>query len=388
MKNLNSQSQGQNLSFKKYKPILWWASFIIFISLIISFFFSSSSVFRYIFQGGLGIKNTNGVTNVLLLGNAGGTHDGPYLTDTIMVASINLRKSTINLISLPRDLWIGDLKMKINAVYEVGNAKGQGINFSKEKVGDILNIPIHFGVRIDFRGFVQAIDQVGGVDLVIDKSFSDSLYPIAGRENDLCGMKEEEKDLTEDEAKLYNLQTGKQKVIINNDGKIATESADFPCRFETISFNGGQNHLDGETALKFARSRMGTNEEGSDFARSKRQQKVLEAFRGKVLSAGTLVNPSQIKKLLTTFGESVETDIPIDDATILYSFVKKTDRVQSFVIDGQKENSLLINPPIGNYGGWVLVPKSGNYNDIHKYVQKILQGEVKNEGSSSARTGN
>lgn len=379
MKNLNSQSQGQNLSFKKYKPILWWASFIIFISLIISFFFSSSSVFRYIFQGGLGIKNTNGVTNVLLLGNAGGTHDGPYLTDTIMVASINLRKSTVNLISLPRDLWIDDLKMKINAVYEVGKVKGQGVNFSKEKVENILGIPIHFGIRIDFRGFVQAIDQVGGVDLVIDKSFSDSLYPIAGRENDLCGMKEEEKDLAEG---------GRQKVILKPDGNIATESADFPCRFETISFNGGQTHLDGETALKFTRSRMGTNNEGSDFARSKRQQKVLEAFRGKVLSTETLVNPSQIKKLLTTFGESVETDIPIDDAIVLYGFVKKSDKVKNFVIDGQKENSLLINPPVGEYRGWVLLPKSGNYNDIHKYVQKILQGEVKNEGSSSARTGN
>lgn len=379
MKNLNSQSQSQNLSFKKYKPILWWASFIIFISLIISFFFSSSSVFHYIFQGGLGIKNTNGVTNVLLLGNAGGTHDGPYLTDTIMVASINLRKSNVNLISLPRDLWIDDLKMKINAVYEVGKAKGQGVNFSKEKVGDILGIPIHFGVRIDFRGFVQAIDQVGGVDLIIDKSFSDSLYPIVGRENDLCGMKEEEKDLTEG---------GKQKVILKPDGNIATESADFPCRFETISFNVGQTHLDGETALKFIRSRMGTNNEGSDFARSKRQQKVLEAFRGKVLSAETLINPGQIKKLLTTFGESVETDIPIDDAIVLYSFVKKTERVQNFVIDGQKENSLLINPPIGNYGGWVLVPKSGNYNDIQLFVQKILKGEIINESSASARSSN
>lgn len=360
----------KNINLKKYKFVLWWASFIIFVALIISFFFSSSSVFRYIFQGGLGIKNNDGITNVLLLGNAGGVHDGPYLTDTIMVASINLRKGTVNLISLPRDLWIDDLKMKINAVYEVGKAKGQGLNFSKKKIGDILGIPIHFGVRVDFRGFVQAIDQVVGVDLVIDKSFSDSLYPIAGRENDLCGMKEEE------------------KIILKPDGNIATESADFPCRFETISFNSGQTHLNGETALKFARSRMGTNNEGSDFARSKRQQKVLEAFRGKVLSAETLVNPSQIKKLLTTFGESVETDISIDDAIILYGFVKKIEHAQSFVIDGQKENSLLINPPVGDYGGWVLVPKSGNYSDIHGFVQKVLKGEVKNEASNSARLGN
>lgn len=378
----------KNPKFFRYKKLILVTSFLVFLSLAGVFFFSSGSTFSYIFSGGLGVKNTDGKVNILLLGNAGGAHDGPYLTDTVMVASLDLKNSTINLISLPRDFWLTDLKIKLNALYVTGQERGGGLRFARNEVGDILGIPLHYGLRVDFRGFIQAVDEVGGLDINIERSFIDSLYPIAGKEDDLCGLKEEEKDLSEDEAKLYNLSPGKQKVILKLDGKIATESADFACRFETVSFKAGTAHMNGEAALKFARSRMGTNNEGSDFARSKRQQVILQSFKKKTLSFETLSSPGKIKELISTFGQSVETDIPVDDAIILYGFVKKTDTAQSFVIDGQKENSLLINPPVGDYGAWVLVPRSGNYNDIHKYVQKILQEEVKDESSSSARPSN
>lgn len=390
------KNQDKNSGFlKKYKKLLLAIGFLIFLSLAIAIFSGPGSTFSYIFGGGLGIKNENGRVNILLLGNAGEMHDGPYLTDTIMVASINLKTTKIELISLPRDLWLDQYKLKLNAVYATKESSGSGLKFAKTAVGEILGIPIHYAVRIDFKGFVQAVDQLGGLNIDIERSFIDSLYPVAGKENDLCGFNEEEKEFNTEEATKLNIQLGKLKVLVAPDGKIATDSADpdkgleyFACRYESISFSAGSTKMDGSTALKYVRSRMGSNNEGSDFARSKRQQKVLEAFRKKVISFETLINPVQIKELLTTFGKSVETDIPVDDATILYGFVKKANLVQSFVIDGQKENSLLINPPVGNYGTWVLIPKSGNYNDIHEYIQKILKGEIKNEASGSARLGN
>ncbi|MBI2018026.1 LCP family protein [Candidatus Daviesbacteria bacterium] len=385
MRYVNLTKSKNSKFLQKYKKLLLVIGFLVFLGVAIAFFAGSSSTFSYIFSGGLGIKNTDGKVNILLLGNPGGVHDGPYLTDTVMVASLDLKKHKINLISLPRDLWLTDLKIKLNAVYETGQSRGGGLRFTKEAVSDILGIPLHYGLRIDFRGFIKAVDQVGGLDIDVERSFEDYFYPIAGKEDDLCGLKEEEKDLTEEESKLYNLPSGKQKVILTPDNKIATEAADFACRFERISFKAGTAHLGGEAALKFARSRMGTNMEGSDFARSKRQQKVIESFRAKALSFETLVNPSQISSLFNTFGESVEVDLPVDDAIILYGFVKKTDLIQSFIIDGLKENSLLINPPVGDYGAWVLVPKSGSYSDIHDFVKKIMKGVI-NESSSSART--
>ena len=388
MQYINLTKKKNPKFLQKYKKLLLAIGFLVFLGVVVAFFSGSSSTFSYIFSGGLGVKNTDGKVNILLLGNAGGVHDGPYLTDTVMVASLDLKKHKINLISLPRDLWLTDLKIKLNAVYEIGQERGEGLRFAKETVNDILGIPIHYGLRVDFRGFIQAVDQVGGLDIDVERSFEDYFYPITGKEDDLCGLKEEERGLTEEESKLYNLSSGKQKVILTPDNKIATEAADFFCRFERISFKAGPAYLGGEIALKFARSRMGTNGEGSDFARSKRQQKVLEAFRSKMLSLETLINPGQIKKLMDTFGENVEIDMPVDDAIILYGFVKKISHTQNFVIDGQKENSLLINPPVGEYGGWVLLPKSGNYSEIHAFVQKILKGEVKNESSNSARPGN
>lgn len=388
MRYVKIKSPSRKKVFKKYKLLLWITGLIVFLSLIFAFFNGPGEVFQYIFQGGLGVRNEDGKVNVLLLGNPGGTHDGPYLTDTVMMASVNLKGNEIDLISLPRDFWLDKYRLKLNAVYAVGQDRGGGLKFAKVVLEEVLGIPVHYGIRMDFRGFVKAIDQVGGLDLTINRSFTDYLYPIAGKENDLCGLVEEEKELSEEEGKQYNLKPGKQKVILKPDGKVATESADFPCRFETIAFQQGETKLDGESALKFVRSRMGNNNEGSDFARSKRQQKVLEAFRRKALSLETLASPGQIQKLLSTFGESIETDLSVDDAIILYGFIKKANQVKSYVVDGQKQGSLLINPPLPDFGGaWVLVPKAGNYSEIHDFVKKILEGRV-DESSPTARTGN
>ncbi len=350
---------------------------------------SSSSIFNFVMPGNP-IKSSEDRVNILLLGNAGGNHDGALLTDSIIIASYNLKTHKAVLISVPRDLWLDSVKAKVNAVYEIGQAKGDGLKYAEDKIDDILGIPIHYGVRIDFSGFSKAVDLVEGVDINVGNSFDDYEYPIEGKENDLCGYIEKEIDLTEDQIKALNVPIvtpnpsgtpnpeawfpGKRKVLVDPGGKIATESASFDCRYEHIHFNKGVSHMDGETALKFVRSRHGTNSEGSDFARSKRQQLVLQAFRSKVLSLNTLANPQKVGGLVDTFGKSFETDIPKSLFLNFYGIVKNTESTQSIVLGNLEDGkSIFINPPLADYGGgWVLIPPNNDFTPVKDYLKKVL----------------
>lgn len=353
------------------------------------------------FLSGSSLKSTDDRVNVLLLGIAGGTHDGANLTDTIMVASYNLKTHEIFLISIPRDLWLPSLKSKANAVYEVGQSQNNGLGLGKTVMGNIVGLPIQYALRIDFRGFVNAVDILGGVDVTVNKTFDDYNYPIEGKEDDLCGFSEKEIDVSEDQAKQMNVEPGKLKVFVAPDGTIATDSAKedlgakyFTCRYEHLHFDKGLVHMDGATALKFVRSRHGTNGEASDFARSQRQEKAIEAIRGKMLSIETLTNPGKISDLLKTFGRSIDTDLSATDMIEFYKAFRKVDKIQTFVLDdSQKKDlpnnrtSLLVHPPNGDYGGaYVLISLDDDFSGVQGYVKKILIGELTiDEATASAR---
>lgn len=375
---------------KKFKKILILFFLLLTLALAWIFFSSTSSVSNFIFSVNP-LKPAPERINVLLLGNAGGGHDGPQLTDSIIVASYHLKNHKVTLISIPRDLWLDDINVKANAAYEVGDKKGEGLKFAKKEIGAILGIPIDYSVRLDFDGFAKAVDLVGGVDVEVPNTFDDVNYPITDKEKDLCGYQEQEVDLTEDQIKALNLpspplldsmigsdplKSGKRKVFVDPSGKIATESGVivFKCRFEHIRFEKGITHMDGETALKFVRSRMGTNGEGSDFARSRRQQLVLQAFRSKALSVETLSNPSKIAGVVSTLGSSVEYDIPASKYLEFYKMIKNIDGVESLVLGDLKVGEpLLITPPPADYGGaFVLIPKDKDFNQIQRYLKQAL----------------
>ncbi len=362
--------------------------FLIALVFLISKSTDSSSVsvfnFRNIFSKDP-FGAVDGRVNILLLGNAGGTHAGPQLTDSIIVASYDLKTNKATLISIPRDFWLDNIGAKINAAYEIGQGDGNGLNYAEGKIGEVLGIPIQYGVRVNFSGFAKAIDTVGGIDVEVAQTFDDYNYPIEGKEEELCDYKEEDRDLSEDDIKKLNLPgiyppdlwysslpnplpEGRYKILLDPAGTVATDSSKikFDCRFEHIHFDAGKIAMDGETALKFVRSRMGTNREGSDFARSKRQQLVLQAFREKVLSLETLTNPSKIVALISTFGDSIETDIPNERFLDFYNLVKNTKGVESIVLGNLgNEKSILQTAPPQDYGGaFALIPKDNDPYEI------------------------
>lgn len=315
-------------------------------------------LYQYFFTKEISLNKTDNHINILLLGIGGGKHDGPNLTDSMILVSINPKENKTTLISIPRDLWIPELRTKINGAYATGEAKqkGGGIILTDAAVSKLLDQDIDYTVRIDFTGFVKAVDLVGGLDVVVERELDDYEYPISGKENDACGHTDEE---------MQELATASSQLEA------------FPCRYKHIHFASGKQHMNGEKALEFVRSRHAQGAEGSDFARSKRQGKILSAFRQQVFSYETLLNPIKVISLYNALKENVDTNIPqssLDDFLKLAQQMKDA-KVESVVIDGE----LLTHPPISaeHNNAWVFIPRSGNgvYTQIQAYTSCVIDGK-------------
>ena len=185
------------------------------------------------------LNETDGRTNLLLLGSdrrKEGTVESE-LTDTLLLVSIGRVEHDVVLISLPRDLWVEDprgSKSKINAVYTLNKEDERdavsGGDAIMQVVSDVLGVPAHYYSVINFELFKEVVDILGGVEVKVNKDFIDFYYPVEGKEN-----------------------------------------APLSERYETVKFEEGLQTMDGDTALKFVRSRKGTNGENTDFARSERR---------------------------------------------------------------------------------------------------------------------
>lgn len=295
--------------------------------------------------------------NILLLGYGGGTHDGTYLTDSMMLVHLDPSKARAILISIPRDLWVNIPNAatssnweKINSAYSDGVETGgvaQGGKMAKDAVSSVLGLSVDNFVALDFNGFVKTIDALGGVDINVQVTFDDPQYPIEGHEDDLCGK---------DPAELATIT--------------ATASATtdpetiFPCRYENLHFDAGLTHMDGATALKYVRSRHSL-QDGTDFGRAARQRNLMIAVRQKVLAINFL--PKAIP-LITSLGDDVRTDLSPSDVA---SLVQSAGTLSKFKISNlalTDENYL--NDTFSNDGQAILVPKTGqtDFTEIKNWI--------------------
>ncbi len=285
--------------------------------------------------------------NILLLGIGGPGHDGPYLTDTILLVSIDPIGNKITLLSIPRDLWVkipGDGYQKINAAYPYGRDQSKHqtetalaqsglaeVDKTIQPIIDGLNINYH--VILDFQAFKQMVDTVGGVSVNVPETLYDPTIAWENHGNSVIARK------------------GVQE------------------------FNGSQ-------ALLYVRSR----ETSSDFARADRQRLVISALKQKVFSAGTFSNPLKISSLLDSFGQNVYTDFSSTDIRCLYR--------QLNTIPSNSITSLdMVTPPnnlltTGNMNGLSIVePRAGlfDYSAIHSFLHNSLKdGLITNENAPIA----
>ena len=206
-------------------------------------------------------------------------------------------------------------------------------------VEEIVGQPVHYALVLDFSGFKKIIDVLGGIGVDVEISLVDEKYPIPGKEDDKC------------------------------DG-----DPEFKCRYETLHFVQGKQVMDGETALKFVRSRNAEGDEGTDFARQARQQKVIFAIKEKVLSKEILFSPKKLKALKNAVLESTQTDIPPNAAAIL---ARRTLQAKDAVESSILPEELLINPPKSlKYDNlYVFIPKDNSWDGIHKWIKCTLNSE-------------
>lgn len=247
----------------------------------------------------------------VLVGYGGAGHDGSSLTDSILIARVLLEQKRVILLSVPRDLWVsvstesdGEKSMKINAVYVL-----HGPEVFKQTLGDVTGWKIDRYFGLDFRGFTQAIDSLGGVELTVDRAFNDYEYPITGRERMVC---EEEKDETG--AVTATPDPVPEDGILSVADEIAAGLLDretlpenvknYPCRYEHLKFEAGPQTLTGTQALKYARSRHSA-EDGNDFNRARRQQNLIVALGTQVIRTNSI---TKIPSLFSTLRGNTATD--------------------------------------------------------------------------------
>jgi LCP family protein required for cell wall assembly len=293
---------------------------------------------NFVLTPGGQIKSYNGRTNILILGKRGESDEGPDLTDTMIFASVSHKSPSITLVSLPRDIWMPELRAKLNTAYYWGNQKepGGGLVLAKSTVEEIVGQPVHYALVIDFSGFKETIDVLGGIEVDVERGFVDNKYPIAGRENDPCGGDPE-----------------------------------YKCRYETVKFEKGLQFMDGETALKFVRSRNAEGDEGTDFARAARQEKVIQAIRKRIFENDFLLSFKKQRQLKKAVEASVETDIKSTEGAILARrLIQAKDSLKSFVLPEE----FLENPPLlPKYDYlYVFIPKGDDWSKVHDWIKTLF----------------
>lgn len=268
--------------------------------------------------------------NILLLGAAGEGKAGKNLTDTIMIMSINAKTKKLALLSLPRDLYVKipgtSSYSKINSLYQHGLSNNEGVETVKKSVEEITGLDINYYLIINYDGFKKVIDDLGGVNVYVERDIYDARFP----------------------------------------------GPNFS--YETFKLDKGLRKMDGETALKFVRERHDDPE--GDFGRAKRQQQMIQAAKIKFFSFRTLFNVFALNKIFDDLGNNVKTDIQIDEIEGLLALSREVDsrNISSAVADAWKKDSLLKVSHIfyGNTRAFILVSRVGNWSEVQELAENIF----------------
>lgn len=258
----------------------------------------------------------DGRLNVLILGRGGEENAAPNLTDTIIIGSIDLETQSAALLSVPRDMLYKQAKINstFSTAYDKARYQGknteeadkEGIRAATEAARTVAGVPIHKYVLLDFKAFRDVVNALGGVDINVPEPINDY--------------------------------------------------------YTNYYFKAGQQTMNGDRALQYARTRHGSSR--GDFDRGERQRQLLIAMRNKASSTGIVANPVRLNSLANAIQKNVKTDLSVDEAKTLFTKTKTMADDKIVSLDLAKPEDPLVTT--GNYAGQSIVRPVAGLNDFTK----------------------
>jgi LCP family protein required for cell wall assembly len=255
-------------------------------------------------------------TTVLLMGiDRRGQSGRTNNTDAMMLFRLDPQGQVIAILSVPRDLYVeipGHGQGRINTGYAWGKRDGTGgLALARQTVSAALGVPVEHAVLIDFQVFVTLIDAIGGVDVDAPYGISDPTYP---------------------------------------DGGIG---------YDPFYLSAGHHHLDGATALKYARTRATP---GGDFTRTVRQRQIVVAARDRVMNLNLLPDLiAQSPQLWSTLQGAFETDLTLGE---IVGLVVAASRIPADQIKTASIDETCTQPWVTPGGAAVLIPLQDKINAL------------------------
>ncbi len=284
----------------------------------------------------------DGRLNVLILGRGGNENDAPDLTDTLLIASIDLKNQSASLLSIPRDTFVDDLSdnSKVNGIFSRAKsralyngktndqAEDEGIKASISAIRDIAGVPIHKYVLTDYKAFRDVVNALGGVDINVPES-------------------------------IYDGYTG-------------------------WAFKAGQQTMNGDKALQYARTRHGSDR--GDFDRTENQRRLLIGMRQKATSTGIVANPIRLNSLANAVQKNIRTDLSVDEAKTVFEKLKTMPESAIKSLDLDDPKAPLVTTGMAN-GQSIVKPLAGlqDYTKIRAYARtNMMDPYLKQESPSVA----
>jgi LCP family protein required for cell wall assembly len=286
--------------------------------------------------------------NIALFGYGGKEHHaGNYLADSIQILSIDPQHNQTTIIPVPRDFWVEGLPEmpdngKINEAFAIGYERGRIVGAARlttKVLSEVTGLKIDHWMAIDFGGFKEIIDAVGGVDVKNRRFFRYTWSPW-----------------------VYN-----HHAFAQND--------------PDLKFVTGKIHLDGAQALAYARARYtSVLAESSDFARSERQQRVLGALRAK-LGSGGIGSLGPGLAMMDALEGRMKTDLSAIDLALLSSHFSPDRRLT------MKEGKVL-QATTNTDGAYILVVIGQKSSTDYTPLQEFLARELDRLSRSAERQAN
>ncbi len=299
-------------------------------------------------------QDASGRTNILIFGTSeddeGGEHPGAYLTDSIMLLSIDQTKKDAYMVGIPRDLWVkydtscyyGGDEGKINSLYQCYSDSGKneeaGSKALTGKVSQVTGLEVQYYAHVNYSVVRDSVEAVGGIDVTIESPDPRGIYD---------------------------------------------PNFDWKCKFKChmVDYKNGQlAHLDGEHALALARAR---NAEGGyglpagNYDREKNQQKILVALRNKATSAGTLTNIVAVTKLIDAMGKNLRTNFEMSEIRTLMALGVdiKPEAIHSIDLNKDGERATTTGSSADRQSIVQAISGVYDYTSIVKYIKKQINSE-------------